>query len=386
MKKVLIIGPYLPGEKYGGPVKSLVNMVESLNESYEFHIITNDRDLNSDLPYSNVEIGKWNKVGKANVLYIPKGKDLKSIITTLKLNKYDYIYTSSFFAKKSIIIQFLKSIGFIKDTVIVAPRGEFSEGALSIKSFKKSVFLKLFKILKLENKVIFTCTSEQDEKDIRKVFGDNISIKIAGNIVINNVNSYKTRTKKKGTLNIVTISRISKIKNIDYSLSLLKEIDKSNLEFNEITFDIYGPMEDEEYWKYCLGILGKLGNNIHVKYKGMLKYDEVVSVLSKYDIFLFPSKGENFGHVIQEALLAGCPVIISDQTPWNKLEDKKIGYDLSLNEFNKFVQAILKYLFMDEVEYSEQSKNAYFYACKKIENQTSIQEHKELFSANNKTL
>jgi len=39
--------------------------------------------------------------------------------------------------------------------------------------------------------------------------------------------------------------------------------------------------------------------------------------LADYDAFIFPTLGENFGHVIIESLSAGCPVLCSDQTPWN---------------------------------------------------------------------
>jgi hypothetical protein len=52
--------------------------------------------------------------------------------------------------------------------------------------------------------------------------------------------------------------------------------------------------------------------------------------LAEYDLFLFPTLGENYGHVISEALASGCPVVISDQTPWRNLEAEGInrnGFD-----------------------------------------------------------
>ena len=69
-KNILITGPYLPGKSYGGPVKSLYNMVQTLGHEYNFYIITGDRDLNSNIQYDSVKIGEWNKVGKAQVLYV----------------------------------------------------------------------------------------------------------------------------------------------------------------------------------------------------------------------------------------------------------------------------------------------------------------------------
>lgn len=38
----------------------------------------------------------------------------------------------------------------------------------------------------------------------------------------------------------------------------------------------------------------------------MVDSQEVVETFSQYDVFLFPTKGENYGHVIFEALAGGC--------------------------------------------------------------------------------
>lgn len=34
---------------------------------------------------------------------------------------------------------------------------------------------------------------------------------------------------------------------------------------------------------------------------------------------LFPTEGENFGHVTAEALSVGCPVVCADTTPWTPM-------------------------------------------------------------------
>ena len=41
--------------------------------------------------------------------------------------------------------------------------------------------------------------------------------------------------------------------------------------------------------------------------------------------------GENFGHVFLEALAAGCPLIISNKTPWLELKEKGVGWDLPID-------------------------------------------------------
>jgi glycosyltransferase involved in cell wall biosynthesis len=45
---------------------------------------------------------------------------------------------------------------------------------------------------------------------------------------------------------------------------------------------------------------------------------------------VLPTYNENFGYVILEALLAGCPVILSDQPPWRDLEARQVGWTIPL--------------------------------------------------------
>ena len=54
--------------------------------------------------------------------------------------------------------------------------------------------------------------------------------------------------------------------------------------------------------------------------------DSMVSqIFERHRVFLFPTMGENFGHVVPESLTAGCPVVTTDATPWQDLEDKGVG-------------------------------------------------------------
>jgi len=109
----------------------------------------------------------------------------------------------------------------------------------------------------------------------------------------------------------------------------------------EVSFDIYGPIEDAEYWNHCKKAIGALPSNIQVEYRGMIEHERVREVFSVHDLFLFPTLGENYGHVICEALSAGCPVMISDQTPWRNLRTKGVGWDIPLKEAEEF-RAILQ--------------------------------------------
>ena len=64
------------------------------------------------------------------------------------------------------------------------------------------------------------------------------------------------------------------------------------------------------------------------------------ATLAEYDLFLLPTRGENFGYAIFDALEVGLPVMLSDLTPWQDLERIGAGWSLPLAEPDRFAAAI----------------------------------------------
>ncbi|HBI22280.1 MAG TPA: group 1 family glycosyltransferase, partial [Legionella sp.] len=117
----------------------------------------------------------------------------------------------------------------------------------------------------------------------------------------------------------------SPTKNLYFALQVLERIEST------LVFDVYGPIEDKEYWQVCLDLIEQLPSNIVVNYMGTVTPAQVADVFSAYDLFFFPTLGENYGHVIAESMSVGTPVLLSDQTPWQNLEDDRLGWDLPLD-------------------------------------------------------
>jgi len=72
--------------------------------------------------------------------------------------------------------------------------------------------------------------------------------------------------------------------------------------------------------------------NVTVNYRGELPMEKVQATFSRYDAFLFPTLGENFGHVVAESLAAGCPVVCSTGTPWTDLLRGGCGAALEIGD------------------------------------------------------
>nr|WP_276580321.1 glycosyltransferase [Lacticaseibacillus parakribbianus] len=139
---------------------------------------------------------------------------------------------------------------------------------------------------------------------------------------------------KGNALRVVWFSRVSREKNLLGSIEILSRTKK------RIHFNIIGPIEDEEYWRLCQSKLADLRSNVSWSYEGPVLPEDVADRLRKQDVFLFPTLGENYGHVIHEALAAGCPCLISDKTPWRDLEAWHAGFTIGLQDYATYAKRL----------------------------------------------
>lgn len=362
MKKILILtGRYLPGYKDGGPVRTLKNLTDSIGERYKFTICCADRDHGDVKAYDNIKVNEINTVGNTDVFYVKDGKFSFSIIKKLA-NESDIIYVCGPYNSYAIKALILNRLGIIKKPFVLAPMGSFSKGALNIKSTKKKIFLTLFKALAFFKGICFSVTSDVEEKELKEALKIDNKCFIAEDPQRAPDESLTHNLfRRDGRLNVVFLSRICEKKNLLGALNILKNVK------GDIAFHVYGTMEDESYYNECLKIASELPSNILFEYKGEVESDKVPFILSKYDVFLFPTFGENFGHVISEALLAGTIPVISNTTPWSDFDEKLCGYVIDLKDTEKFSKTIDELSSMKVDELKKISNNAVRYYQKKYD-------------------
>ena len=373
---LLFIDWYLPGYKAGGPIQSCANLVEHLKNEYRFLIVTRDTDYCETQPYSNVRSNEWNIIDENVHIYYFSATKLskKNIHSLINKTKFDAVYLNGIFSFSFTIIPLLYFRKNKGHKVILAARGMLAKGALAIKSKKKQLFLNFAKLLGLFKNIIFHATSEAERIDIINTLGKKNQIKIAGNLSKNiTLKSFERKSKQTGLVKLINVARIAPEKNLKFALEILKEV-KANVQF-----DFYGPVYDESYYNDCKHIIAKMPSQVKVTYKGVLPNSEVNSKLQKYDAMLMPTLGENFGHIILESLLASCPVIISDQTPWKNLESTHAGWSIPLKNKQKFIEAIEFLAQCDEEDFNIYTLAAYQKSKDFIENKELINSNKALF-------
>ena len=373
MKKVLILmGRYLPGYKDGGPVRTIKNLTDIFGKEYDIRIMCKDRDHGDLQQYPNISVDTYNKVGNANVYYVKNEKfKFKNMLNEIK--KVDIVYCCGSYNDYAIKAMVLKRLGFFKMPLVIASMGSFSKGALSIKSKKKMIFLNIMKKLGFFKKIVWSVTSVVEKKELKEVIGENVKCIIAEDLPRVEKVNHKHK-KKKNHLKLIFISRICEMKNLLGAIQII-----SNLTEFPIQFDIYGNIENKEYWELCKIELKKLPVNVTWKYQGECDSNNVVETLANYDIFLFPTFGENFGHVISESLLAGCLPIISNRTPWLDLDNYKCGNVIDLNNKELFIETLKRYGILDDEEFKNYVINTQKYISNKNKESIDNTGYKEIF-------
>ena len=434
-------------------------------EAMEFKIFCGNKDLDGSL-LQGVAFDEWVQYNtNTKVWYSSTSNILPVLLQEIKKEKPDWLFITGIYDWQFNFKPLLFCKGVKK---IISVRGMLHSGALSQKSFKKKIYLGLWKLLGLhkgkpmgnrqwakgnrqwamgneentmgneENTIgneentmgngeaaignrqwaidkeeranekwgnVFHATDEAEKKYIEQVFGNSVTVKVAANFP--NVLAVQPVVQKEpGELKLVSVALISAMKNVLLVLEALsresgvwsrEEEEGGSLEsgvgsqekkvvsgessiVSSIEYNIYGPIKDKQYWEACEAQIKKLPQHITVNYHGDIAPDKIADALAANHVFILPSKSENFGHAIYEALSAGRPVITSNNTPWNKLEAAKAGINVSLNEPTELLQAIERFAGMKPEELEAWSKGARIYAEGAVDVEGIRRQYEEMFS------
>lgn len=366
---------YLPGHRAGGPITSMANLVNRVGAFVDFRIVCSDRDYMSDSPYSDILPNRWTKMGHAEVCYLPPGELSKSgIRNILSLHPKHTVYINGVFSKYFSVTPLIEA-NKLRRRIIIAPRGMFAPGALSIKAKKKRVFLNLAKFMGWYRQVDFHATHNGEADQIKEVVSRRARIHVIPNLP--NLPNLDTKrvNKTQNEINIFSVARIAKEKNTAFALEVLKQIPSSH----KVRFHLVGPVYDTRYFEKCKEVAGSLPANVSVEFKGAMTPIQIEKEWANYHLFFLPTLGENYGHAIIEAMLNGLPVLISDKTPWKNLEDDHLGREASLNDPSKFVEYITKIAEMDESQYQSAFENVPNRAAERLHIEENVASYIKLF-------
>lgn len=101
-------------------------------------------------------------------------------------------------------------------------------------------------------------------------------------------------------LRLIFVAALLKRKGLDIAIRALQEINQCGI---KVTLDVYGSGNPKAF-------LPK--NSDSIIYKGVIPVEQVQSVIAQYNALILPSRHDGWGVVVNESLLQGIPVIVSN--------------------------------------------------------------------------
>ena len=307
-----IVKNQLSGHSYSVPA-----LCESMAKKIDTHLhVTKPSNLifNQSFTIHEYQIDPFLKL-------VLSSKEFKSNLKKI-VKDGDIIHNHGLWRMPNIYPLFAKENNDIK--IIVSPRGSLSKDALNISKYKKYFFKKICGQDKLLRRCDgFHATSIKEKNEIRTLEYKQPIAVIPNGIDI--PSSYKENFNKEKT-KFLYLGRIHPIKGLDLLIKAWEKVDDKN-----ISLDICGYYEDLKYYK-SLKMLTKKLNIKNITFSKEVVGEEKKQKFIENDILILPSKSENFGLVIAEAMSYGLPVIVSENTPWEFIEEKKCGWIVKLNE------------------------------------------------------
>lgn len=320
-----------PAFRGGGPIRSIQAMVDSAPDWAEVSVVTADQDLGASTPL-DVPANVWVRRARCSVRYTTMASPSRylSAMISLRVKRPDLLHMNSFFNHSTTIVPLLLwRIGFWgRPVLLVAPRGEFGPAALKRHAWRKRIYIALFRLLRGPRAVTWHSTAPHESDAIRALWGGAAHIIERGNETLLPPAALSPADRIPGPIRLVFLGRIVEHKGLHIALEALREVD------GEVSLDVFGLREDEKYYEECRAMARSLPLCVRVTFHEAVPPEGVRGVLHKFDALLMPTAGENFGHVVAEALSASCMVIITPSTPWNEVvsggggvlaEDRSVG-------------------------------------------------------------
>ena len=350
----MFIDWYLPGYRAGGPIRALANLVQRLDD--QFYIVTRDTDHHSSEPYEGIAAGKWTRLASnVQVMYCHEAevglRFCRDLIRQLDCNR---IYLNSMYSPRFTLLPLLAAAceGRLAQCILV-PHGMLAPGSLSAKSWRKRAFLRLARWSGWFNRIRWHATSENERTEILRWFPGVRDIRVAPNLAAASGSKPLRPEKRVGELRLLILARISPEKGI---LEALQFLEHAQLRA-EVVCQVHGVHQNTAYLEECRALCARM-SGVRAIIGNEVEPGEVPELRSRYHFLYLPTRGENYGYAIVEALANATPVIISDRTPWRNLAAQAAGWDLPL-EPEAFARVLRHCVAMDQAEYARLCAGAF---------------------------
>jgi len=256
----------------------------------------------------------------------------------------------------------------MKKKIIVSPIGYLERWSLKQSKLKKIIAWNLY-----QKKILELCdyahvTSQEELYSLKKLNLRNVKILFIPHGKINKIYSEIEISKNKKKKIALFFSRIHRKK------GLLELVESWNiLKPENWELDITGPISDLNYKKIIEKkiIQYNLEKKIYFSAPVFDEYSKKSKILSS-DLLILPSKNENFGFSICEAMFLSRVILCSSETPWQEINDLGVGFCLPLNNKEEISLALKKIFSLNDDQLSIIGNKAKNYSLSKYDLENTI--------------
>lgn len=317
--RVLIVTPYYaPAWGYGGPVRSVRNLARGLAAAgVQVEVVTTDADPagRADVPPVRQEDGvvirtfprRFGQVAPFRMFFLADGM---SAYLRERVRDFDIVHLQGLFVWPT--RAGARACAEAGVPYVVSPRGSLGRWGLRQKALKKRIYIWLVEreTLAAAAAVHYTLSAERDEAPAW-------ARRLPGVVVPNGVEfappadgaAWRRRHGIDPSAFVVgMVGRIHPKKGID---RLLEAAARAVREGKEVRLALVGGGE-EAHVAAVRRDVARLGLEARVTFTGLLDGAEVAGAYAGIDLLALPSREENFGNVIVEALAQGTPVAVTE--------------------------------------------------------------------------
>ena len=211
-----------------------------------------------------------------------------------------------------------------KDTgahVVISPRGTFAPHAMASGSKIKRLMWPLIQRPACQEAHCFHATAHAEAADIRALgFRQPIAV------VPNGIDVFPLDGSTRPARSVLFLGRLHPVKGLPVLLKAWAVIER---EFPQWTLDVAGSDVDyygrSGHFAEVTGLATQLGLR-RIRFVGEVHGSQKSRVLHESAVFVLPTRGENFGVAVAEALAHGVPAIVTKGAPWAGLQEHRAGW------------------------------------------------------------
>lgn len=232
---------------------------------------------------------------------------------------------------------------------VLSPHGMLYPSAMDKSKWIKKISLYLYQFSDLQKASTIHATCIQEKDYIRA-----IGIKAPIAVIPNPIKIPENQTKvvpPEGKKRVGFLGLFSPIKNIEFLIKAWSITGKKNSDWELV---LIGDGSTE--YKVSLFKLASDLGITNILFPGFLSGDAKEDMMNSLSYLVLPSKSENFGMVVAEALIKDIPVIASKGTPWEELNVKYAGWWIDIG-VDPLVKALREAMELSDLERKKMGEN-----------------------------